>query len=662
MPKKTTRRGLLLGESTSRKTDLGRTELDWVQKAINLQDIDRSPYQRRRYFDEDKLKELAASIQRDGLIEPIVVRPKSGRYELIAGERRLRAIRDYTEMNTIQTQVVHVGDLQARRMSAAENMQREDLSAIEAIEASVEIVDAELIEDIAYSSMAKLSMDRVKTLLAKLDSVRRSEERRSKITEEVKDLSHKFMGQVEQIFKKLPKPLEWRSFYNNDLPLLMDFCEEVREISIRQHLNKSQTRALEKLKEASEEEFQKIVTPVCCAGHSTGRQDQTPLDQESERPARSCLAMGGEIDKDTGKISIRDLSAREIKEIADKAGKKEILVERNRPRISPSLNLKIKILLMSGLGLPVHRVAARLRINRKTVLKYYDNPDLVQSIQEFLEKGLSVSEIAEKHWYPEPLVWSIALEAKTDQERFQALNWGLRTWDHWYWNDVDHRFGDSWPGQIPAQLVAHTLFYFTQEGNLVFDPMAGGGVVPDTCLAFHRKCWSFDLDDRPETRPEIEPYQWNPESLLWPVPPKGRLAGKGKEKPDLIFFDPPYFSKLADKYTKESISSLSRKDYLRFFQEFFPLAKEHSKSSARIAFLNADWRDFQGVSALEEDPGQSIRIDDYIDLLKRSGWEITHIIDCPMSTQRFRANIVSQMQKNRTLGVVRRSLIIGKKK
>ena len=125
---------------------------------------------------------------------------------------------------------------------------------------------------------------------------------------------------------------------------------------------------------------------------------------------------------------------------------------------------------------------------------------------------------------------------------------------------------------------------------------------------------------------------------------------------------PPYFNKIADKYTKESISSLSRKDYLRFFREFFPLAKEHSKTSARIAFLNADWRDFQGVSALEEDPGQSIRIDDYIDLLKRSGWEITHIIDCPMSTQRFRANIVSQMQKNRTLGVVRRSLIIGKKK
>lgn len=88
-----------------------------------------------------------------------------------------------------------------------------------------------------------------------------------------------------------------------------------------------------------------------------------------------------------------------------------------------------------------------------------------------------------------------------DQERFKALNWGLRTWDNWNFNDVDNRFGDDWPGRIPAQLVAHTLFYFTKENDLVFDPMAGGGVVTDTCLAFNRRCWSFDLLDRMKTRP-----------------------------------------------------------------------------------------------------------------------------------------------------------------
>lgn len=49
-------------------------------------------------------------------------------------------------------------------------------------------------------------------------------------------------------------------------------------------------------------------------------------------------------------------------------------------------------------------------------------------------------------------------------------------------------WGRVTPGRLPAQLVAHTLFYFTQQGDLVFDPMAGGGIVPDTCLAFNRKC------------------------------------------------------------------------------------------------------------------------------------------------------------------------------
>ena len=57
-------------------------------------------------------------------------------------------------------------------------------------------------------------------------------------------------------------------------------------------------------------------------------------------------------------------------------------------------------------------------------------------------------------------------------------------------------------------MIAHILYYFSHQGDLVLDPMAGGGVVADTCLAFNRKCWSFDMDDLLETRPEIEPYTW----------------------------------------------------------------------------------------------------------------------------------------------------------
>ena len=211
-----------------------------MNRMIPLQHISPSPFQHRKYFDEDKLKELAASIQREGLIQPIVVRPSGGRYQLIAGERRWRAVRDYTEMETIQAQIVNASDLQARRISAAENLQREDLSAIETVEAVVEIMDAEMIEDKEYAAMGKSPADRVKTLLGTIDSVRRSRERGFNPAKEAKQTSHKFVGRVEKIFKNLPNPLEWRSFFNHDLPLLMDFCKEVREVSDQHHL-KNQT-------------------------------------------------------------------------------------------------------------------------------------------------------------------------------------------------------------------------------------------------------------------------------------------------------------------------------------------------------------------------------------------------------------------------------------
>jgi len=201
-----------------------------ITQALDLKDIDPSPYQHRRHFDEDTLRELAVSIQREGLIEPIIVRPKSDRYELIAGERRFRAIRDFTEMETIQAQIVIADALQARRISAAENLQREDLSSIETIEAIVDIVDAELIEDKEYASMGKNPADRVKTLLAKLDSVRSSQERGSEVSSPSKAQFHKFVEQVDKIFKNLPKSLEWRSFYTHDLPLLVDICKEVQDI------------------------------------------------------------------------------------------------------------------------------------------------------------------------------------------------------------------------------------------------------------------------------------------------------------------------------------------------------------------------------------------------------------------------------------------------
>ena len=229
---------------------------------IDIKKIDPSPYQHRKYFDEGSLRELGASILKDGLIEPIIVRPqKKGRFQLIAGERRFRAIKDYTAMTMIQAKIADVGDLQARRISNAENRLRQDLSAIECIEATIEIIDEEMGKDPWYLTAGKTPLERVYKLLSKLHSIRVSKDRGSLVSKEAEVLLNKFVKQVESIFKNLPKPLKWQSFLLYDLILLTDIPLNVQKASVKLDLNKAQTKALARLEKVSDSAFHDYSVP-----------------------------------------------------------------------------------------------------------------------------------------------------------------------------------------------------------------------------------------------------------------------------------------------------------------------------------------------------------------------------------------------------------------
>jgi len=315
----------------------------------------------------------------------------------------------------------------------------------------------------------------------------------------------------------------------------------------------------------------------------------------------------------------------------------------------------VKILRMKLLGIPQERIAKRLGTPQQTISDYLPKmAELPFSVNSDLSVGFTVSQVAEKYGWPESLVWSVALKGKDDLKRFKELNWGLRTWDLWDFNDCDKRFGDDWPGSIPAQLIAHILYYFSKQNDLIFDPMGGGGVTPDVCLAFGRRCWTLDMIDRPDTRPEIEPYFWDKKGE------EKSVVFTSKDKADLIIFDPPYFDKKAEGYAEKSISKLPRKEYLEFFGNFFALMRKNTKKTVRLAFINADWRNFQNKPAIAEDPINSIFINDYLRILNKTGWQHTHIILAPMSSERFNAGVVSAMQKKRILGVISRYVIIVK--
>ena len=105
---------------------------DSVSQA-KVKDIKASPFQPRRHFDEEQIQELAASIRERGLIQPLVVRKVNGMYELIAGERRLRAVTSLG-MSTVKVVVHEATDQEVAELALIENLQRADLTPLEEAE------------------------------------------------------------------------------------------------------------------------------------------------------------------------------------------------------------------------------------------------------------------------------------------------------------------------------------------------------------------------------------------------------------------------------------------------------------------------------------------------------------------------------------------------
>src|SRR5246127_5877193 len=107
---------------------------------VDIALMEPSPYQPRTRFREEALDELARSIQASGIIQPIVLRPVGNRYQLIAGERRWRAAQR-AGLKKVSSIVRQVPDELALEMTLVENIQREDLNAIEAARAFERLMD-----------------------------------------------------------------------------------------------------------------------------------------------------------------------------------------------------------------------------------------------------------------------------------------------------------------------------------------------------------------------------------------------------------------------------------------------------------------------------------------------------------------------------------------
>ncbi|EFM10976.1 parB-like partition protein [Paenibacillus curdlanolyticus YK9] len=109
-------------------------------KQIPISEIDTSPYQPRTVFDDERIDELCQTIKTHGVIQPIVVRLRNGRYEIIAGERRWRAVTKLG-LERIPAIVREFNDSQAASIALIENLQREGLTALEEAVAYQKLID-----------------------------------------------------------------------------------------------------------------------------------------------------------------------------------------------------------------------------------------------------------------------------------------------------------------------------------------------------------------------------------------------------------------------------------------------------------------------------------------------------------------------------------------
>ena len=119
--------------------DIARQNNEIVE--LSLSDLRPNPYQPRKIFDEDALNELAASIKEHGVFQPIIVKKSVKGYDIVAGERRFRASKK-AGLTTIPAIIKDFTDEEMMNISLLENLQREDLTAIEEAMAYKAILDS----------------------------------------------------------------------------------------------------------------------------------------------------------------------------------------------------------------------------------------------------------------------------------------------------------------------------------------------------------------------------------------------------------------------------------------------------------------------------------------------------------------------------------------
>ncbi len=199
---------------------------------VNIDKIRLPAQQPRRYFDPEKLSQLVQSVKEHGILQPLLVRAVNGEYELVAGERRLRAAKEagLTEVPIITKEL---SDHQTLQIALLENLQREDLNPIEETEGILELLCMEL--DVNSGEVVSI-----------LNQAANAKKRGLDLTENVS----RQLEIIESVLSGVGR-FSAESFRTSRLPLL-NLPDDVLEILRQGKIEYTKARAIAKLKDDGE--------------------------------------------------------------------------------------------------------------------------------------------------------------------------------------------------------------------------------------------------------------------------------------------------------------------------------------------------------------------------------------------------------------------------
>ncbi|WP_414620887.1 ParB/RepB/Spo0J family partition protein [Calothrix sp. CCY 0018] len=209
-----------------------QAEAEAAAKIISIEVICLPDEQPRRYFDPQAMLELVESVRQHGVLQPLLVRPRSDeKYELVAGERRYRAAKE-AQLAEVPVVIRELSDEEAMQLSLIENLCREDLNPVEETEGILQLLALRLSTDVAN----------ITSLLYKMkNSIEKPSESRHNV------MPNPEAKMVEEIFASLGL-MTWESFVKNRLPLL-NLPEDVLEVLRQGKIAYTKAKVIARLKD-----------------------------------------------------------------------------------------------------------------------------------------------------------------------------------------------------------------------------------------------------------------------------------------------------------------------------------------------------------------------------------------------------------------------------